>query len=194
MRSKPRPSPFSPRATARAADHLSRHHRGRPRHDRRRDRQARLMLHFAYGSNMHLGLMRARCPDARVVGRAVLRDHRFVITGRLRLGRGGPRRRGAWAAVVHLPARSRGAQRLREHRRRLCFAACLLSVQTQGRVCKSSCLYRPQRGSRPARAGYMELVATAAREAGLPSDYVAGLERLLALPVAVGRRAERSEV
>ena len=38
------------------------------------------MLHFAYGSNMHRGLMQARCPDARVVGRAVLRDHRFVVT------------------------------------------------------------------------------------------------------------------
>jgi Gamma-glutamyl cyclotransferase, AIG2-like len=38
------------------------------------------MLHFAYGSNMHVGLMRGRCPDARVVGRAVLRDHRFLIT------------------------------------------------------------------------------------------------------------------
>ena len=74
------------------------------------------MLHFAYGSNMHLGLMRARCPDACVVGCAVLRDHRFVITrdgyASVTATPGGGRTR---TAVAHLAARSRGAQRLREH-------------------------------------------------------------------------------
>ena len=38
------------------------------------------MLHFAYGSNMDRRLMRRRCPGARLIGGAVLRDYRFIIT------------------------------------------------------------------------------------------------------------------
>ena len=38
------------------------------------------MLHFAYGSNMDRRLMRRRCAGARLIGGAVLRDHRFIIT------------------------------------------------------------------------------------------------------------------
>src|SRR5262249_8610458 len=39
------------------------------------------MLHFAYGSNMSVALMRRRCPLARLEGRACLPGYRFVITG-----------------------------------------------------------------------------------------------------------------
>lgn len=38
------------------------------------------MLHFAYGSNMDWGQMRERCPSARFVGIAQLRDHRLAFT------------------------------------------------------------------------------------------------------------------
>ena len=36
-------------------------------------------LYFAYGSNMDVAAMGVRCPTARVVGRATLPHHRFVI-------------------------------------------------------------------------------------------------------------------
>ena len=38
------------------------------------------MLYFAYGSNMDWDQMRARCPSARFMGMAELRDHRLAFT------------------------------------------------------------------------------------------------------------------
>lgn len=37
--------------------------------------------YFAYGSNMNLDQMEHRCPDAEVVGRAVLKDYRLAFRG-----------------------------------------------------------------------------------------------------------------
>ena len=37
-------------------------------------------LHFAYGSNMDVAAMRARCPASRPLGLARLARPRFVIT------------------------------------------------------------------------------------------------------------------
>ncbi len=36
-------------------------------------------LYFAYGSNMDRAAMRHRCPGARLIGAALLDDHRFFI-------------------------------------------------------------------------------------------------------------------
>ena len=126
--------------------------------------------------------MRARCRDARVIGRAVLRDHRFVVT------------RDGYASVmpargdvVHgllwrISPRDLAALNAYENIEAGLFRRVLRSVQADGRSVKAI-VYIGRSGApgRP-RAGYMELVATAAREAGLPSDYVAGLERFSALP------------
>jgi gamma-glutamylcyclotransferase (GGCT)/AIG2-like uncharacterized protein YtfP len=140
------------------------------------------MLHFAYGSNMHVGLMRARCRDARIVGRAVLSHHRFVVT------------RDGYASVTAAPGgivhgllwrispRDLAALNAYENIDAGLFRRALLSVQTHGRSAKALVYIGRSGAPGRARAGYMELVATAAREAGLPSDYVAGLERLGALP------------
>ncbi len=38
------------------------------------------MLYFAYGSNMHPGQMRKRCPGCTFVAAARLRDHRLAFT------------------------------------------------------------------------------------------------------------------
>lgn len=39
-------------------------------------------LYFAYGSNMNAVRFRERCPSSAPLCRAVLRDHRFIITKR----------------------------------------------------------------------------------------------------------------
>ena len=39
----------------------------------------RVMLNFAYGSNMSREPMRQRCPGAQMIGTATLRRHRFII-------------------------------------------------------------------------------------------------------------------
>src|ERR1700694_6050387 len=38
------------------------------------------MLHFAYGSNMSVPMMRRRCPAGRLEGRALLPGYRVIIT------------------------------------------------------------------------------------------------------------------
>lgn len=46
-------------------------------------------LYFAYGSNLDVAQMAARCPGARLVGRAWLGGHRLAFTGASRLWGGG---------------------------------------------------------------------------------------------------------
>lgn len=41
-----------------------------------------MRLYFAYGSNMNPRQFQRRCPGSRVLGRAILRNHRFIITRR----------------------------------------------------------------------------------------------------------------
>ncbi len=53
------------------------------------------MLYFAYGSNLDPDEMRERCPESRVVGLALLRDHRLTFP--LRSERWG----GGAAGVTH---------------------------------------------------------------------------------------------
>jgi hypothetical protein len=116
------------------------------------------MLHFAYASNMDRAAMRRRCPGARLVGGAVLRDHRRLT----------PRDLAALNAYENLES---GLYR----------AACL-PVRAGGCVVRAL-VYVGRSGvpGRP-RLGYMQLVAAAARDAGLPSDYVASLERTWDMP------------
>ncbi len=52
---------------------------GRTERDRKEVRT--MKYYFAYGSNMNLDQMAHRCPDAEVVGRAVLKDYRLVFRG-----------------------------------------------------------------------------------------------------------------
>jgi len=136
------------------------------------------MLHFAYGSNMDCGLMRRRCPGARLVGDAVLPDHRFVIT------------KDGYASVVaargarvhgllwRLTMRDLVALNAYENIDGRLYRAASLTVQAQGRAVRALVyLGRGSVSGRP-RLGYMELVAAAARKAALPADYVANLERI----------------
>lgn len=37
--------------------------------------------YIAYGSNLHMGQMRFRCPDARVIGTAEIADYRLMFKG-----------------------------------------------------------------------------------------------------------------
>ena len=39
-----------------------------------------MLLYFAYGSNMNQDQMRDRCPDSKLLGKAVLADHQIAFT------------------------------------------------------------------------------------------------------------------
>jgi gamma-glutamylcyclotransferase (GGCT)/AIG2-like uncharacterized protein YtfP len=141
-----------------------------------------MMLHFAYGSNMDRGLMERRCPGARPVGAAVLRDHRFIITKD-----GYASVVAARGALVHgllwrVTPRDLAALNAYENLDAGLYRATALPVRTGGRAVRAL-VYVGRSGvpGRP-RLGYMELVAAAARDAGLPADYVVRLERIWDLP------------
>jgi gamma-glutamylcyclotransferase (GGCT)/AIG2-like uncharacterized protein YtfP len=140
------------------------------------------MLHFAYGSNMDRRLMRRRCAGARLVGGAVLRDHRFIITTD-----GYASVAAARGALVHgllwrLTPRDLAALNAYENIDAGLYRAASLPVQVGGRAVRAL-VYVGRSGvpGRP-RLGYMELVAAAARDAGLPAGYVATLERIWDMP------------
>jgi hypothetical protein len=139
------------------------------------------MLHFAYGSNMDRRLMRRRCPGAVVVAGAVLRNHRFIITKD-----GYASVAAARGALVHgllwrLTPRDLAALNAYENIDAGLYRAASLTVHGGGRAVRALVYVGSSVPGRP-RLGYMDLVAAAARDAGLPADYVATLERTWDLP------------
>jgi gamma-glutamylcyclotransferase (GGCT)/AIG2-like uncharacterized protein YtfP len=135
------------------------------------------MLYFAYGSNMSRAPMRARCPTAREAGIAVLRHHRFVIMAN------------GYASVVPLPDEAVYGVLWRIGPRDLAaldayedvagglYRHAMLPVVQDGTTVKALVyLGNEKRDGRP-RAAYMTLVVNAARECGLPEDYIAGFAR-----------------
>jgi cation transport regulator ChaC len=138
-----------------------------------------MMLHFAYGSNMHRAVMRKHAPAAAPAGVAALADHRFVITG------------DGYASVAPLPAqtvygvlwritpRDRATLDAWENVAAGLYRAELLPVRHAGRR-HNVLVYmaRPSGESAP-KSGYMELVIAAAREWKLPQPYISALERWL---------------
>jgi gamma-glutamylcyclotransferase (GGCT)/AIG2-like uncharacterized protein YtfP len=141
------------------------------------------MLHFAYGSNMDRRLMWRRCPDARLLGGAALRDYRFIITKD-----GYASVVAARGAVVHgllwrLTPRDLAALNAYENVDAGLYRAASMTVHAAGVSVARALVYVGRSGvpGRP-RLGYMELVAAAAREAGLPTGYVANLERFWDMP------------
>ena len=136
-----------------------------------------MMLYFAYGSNMSRGPMRLRCPTAEEAGLAILRDHRFVIMAN------------GYASVV--PAAGQDVHGLLWRIGPEDFAAlddyedvadglyrhATLPVLQDGRLTDALVyLGCETREGRPSPA-YMALVVEAARECGLPEDYVEKLVR-----------------
>jgi cation transport regulator ChaC len=140
------------------------------------------MLHFAYGSNMNRMMMGWRCPGARFEGLAVLAGYRFIIM-RHGLGTIVPTRGGVVHGVLwRLTTRDLAALHAYENvdtglyrvetkvvmmdRRRVSALVYVAASRVQGRP----------------KSGYMGVVTTAAREAGLPPHYVRGLARIAPAP------------
>jgi hypothetical protein len=144
-------------------------------------------LYFAYGSNMDLAAMRARCPASKPVGVARLPRHRLVIV------------REGYASVVRDPRRTVFG---------LLWDLALADVPALDRYeavasrlyLKTSQPVLTDRGPRraliyvatstaagSARPGYLEALLAAAGEAGLPGPYLKELAALL--PPSAARAA-----
>jgi hypothetical protein len=151
------------------------------------------MLHFAYASNMDRAAMRRRCPGARLVGSAALRDYRFIITEDGYASVAVARGREVHGLLWRLTPRDLVALNAYENIDRGLYRAASLPVQAGSRVVRALVYVgRSSVFGRP-RLGYMELVVAAARDAGLPADYIADLERIWDTPSrsAVAPNGER---
>jgi cation transport regulator ChaC len=140
------------------------------------------MLHFAYGSNMNRLMMGWRCPSARLVGRAVLPGHRFIIMQH-GLGNIVPARGGVVHGVLwRLTPRDLAALHAYENITAGLYRTVTMVVVAERRripalvyVANNRVLGRP-------KSGYMDVVTSAARDVGLPPGYIRGLARMASAP------------
>jgi gamma-glutamylcyclotransferase (GGCT)/AIG2-like uncharacterized protein YtfP len=135
------------------------------------------MLHFAYASNMSRQPMRMRCPTAVGVGLAALRDHRFVIMANGYASVTSAPGEGVHGLLWRLGPRDLAALDAYEDVAGGLYRRAMLPVMTD-KTTVSALVYLgcETRQGRP-RPGYMPLVLEAARECGLPENYVASLAR-----------------
>jgi cation transport regulator ChaC len=138
-----------------------------------------LMLHFAYGSNMHRAVMRTHAPHAQPLGIAALADFRFLITADGYASVAPRRGETVHGVLWRLTARDRVTLDAWEGITARRYRAAALTVGSAGRR-RPALVYiaRPLPAGQ-ARAGYMELVIAAAQEWQLPAAYVSSLERWL---------------
>jgi hypothetical protein len=149
----------------------------------------KLMLHFAYGANMHRAVMRKHAPEAQPLGIAQLAHHRFIITT------------DGYASVVPVPGtavhgmlwrltpRDRATLDLWENVAGGLYTAAMRPVRLGGGQ-RIALVYvaRPRPLGAP-KTGYMEIVVAAAKELELPATYIASLEQWLpARSAAAGHR------
>jgi cation transport regulator ChaC len=148
------------------------------------------MLHFAYGSNMHRAVMRKHAPEAVPVGVACLRDYRFIITkdGYASVA---PHPRGCVHGILwRLSPRDRITLDRWENIAAGLYRPEMLPVFAAGKRRRALVYVARARPRGVPRPGYMEIVMAAARECGLPSDYVTSLQRWLPKqPLAAGHRS-----
>jgi hypothetical protein len=147
-------------------------------------------LYFAYGSNMDRGAMAARCPRSKVVAVARLAHHRFAIVAAGYASALTHPSRSVWGLLWDLALADVATLDRYED-----IAAGLYVKTTQPVLtaagAKRALIYLARDGHAGVpRPGYLEGVVVAAREAGLPGDYVREIESML--PTTQGRREQRS--
>jgi len=136
-----------------------------------------MTLHFSYGSNMDRAGMARRCPGATCLGRAVLDDHRFLITT------------DGYASVLRAPGetvhgvlwrltpRDLSALNAYENLDSGLYSRAMMPVRADERRVSALVYLGRARGEGRPKPGYMEAVVAAARAANLPLVYIQQLQR-----------------
>ncbi|MGV3635966.1 MAG: gamma-glutamylcyclotransferase family protein [Pseudorhodoplanes sp.] len=136
-----------------------------------------MTLYFAYGSNMSRGPMTERCPTARQAGRAILRGYRIVIMAN------------GYASVV--PAAGEDVHGILwtigpcdlaalddyEDVAGGLYSKAMLPVLQDGKTVEALVYLGCEKRQGHPSADYIALVIEAARDCGLPEDYIARLAR-----------------
>jgi hypothetical protein len=136
-----------------------------------------MTLHFAYGANMSRAVMRRHAPEARAVGRAELRGHRFIITAD---GYGSVEQAAAETVrgvLWRISPRDRVKLDAWENVKGGLYRATMLPVRT-ARGCRLALVYIARRSGlgRP-KPGYVDLVVAAASDWAIGEGYVGALQR-----------------
>ena len=126
---------------------------------------------------MDLAAMAQRCPSATPLGRAVLSDHRFLITT------------DGYASVLRAPgnevhgvlwrltARDLSSLNAYESLDSGLYSRAMIPVQSDGRTVSALVYLGRARGEGKPKPGYMESIVDAARAANLPIAYIQSLQR-----------------
>ncbi len=153
-----------------------------------------MIAYFAYGSNMSRAAMRRRCPKAVAVGRAWLDRWRFALCA------------AGYATVVPAPGHRVHGVLWRISLRDLAalnayeavdsglYVRRMLPVRCGGALRPALLFVAHRRTPGRPRPGYGPLVAAAARDWQLPTDYVRSLERLAAASWPSGPGRETGEI
>ena len=136
-----------------------------------------MTLYFAYGSNMHRGVMREHAPDAAPLGTAALADHRFVVTADGYASVEPQRRHVVHGVLWRITARDRVKLDAWENVAGGLYRAVRLSVSQSGRRQPALVYIARRRREGAPKPGYIEVVIAAAGDWGLPPAYIASLQR-----------------
>ena len=138
-------------------------------------------IYFAYGANMHGLEMAERCPEADLVGLAVLKGYAF------RIAKGGfgtavPDALGVVHGVLWTisPDDERSLDEYEGVPQGLYKKMNVTVEQADGTAVNAFAYHAADESPGKPMPGYMETVLAAAREQGLPAEYVVLLERLQA--------------
>jgi hypothetical protein len=144
-------------------------------------------LYFAYGSNMDRAAMRQRCPKSTPLGPARLARHRLVIGAQGYASVVHDPRRSVWGLLWDLALADVSALDRYEDVGNGLYGKAVQPVITDSGA-RRALIYLVA-DSRPgaARPGYIEGILGAARDIGLPPDYIRDLEGLV--PGTAGKAA-----
>ena len=136
-----------------------------------------MQAYFGYGSNMDAAQMRERCPGAKFRAIAVLPDYRLFITS------------DGFATVIPDPGRrvmgalwllgdsDEAALDRYEDIGSGLYRREYVGVHSQGQVVEALIYVAANVNPGTPRPGYLELVVAAARNLGLPADYIRELQQ-----------------
>jgi gamma-glutamylcyclotransferase (GGCT)/AIG2-like uncharacterized protein YtfP len=133
-------------------------------------------LYFAYGSNMDRAAMGSRCPASKPLGIARLARHRFIVTREGYASVLRDPRRAVWGLVWNMAFADMPALDRYESVAGGLYVKLTQPVITDRGARRALIYVGRSTGTGQPRPGYMEGVVAAARDAGLPADYVAEIE------------------
>lgn len=136
-------------------------------------------LYFAYGSNMDRAAMRQRCPGSKPLGVARLARHRLVIAAQGYASVVRDPRRSVWGLLWDLALADVAALDRYEDVPNGLYGKTTQPVITPTGARRALIYLAADARPGPAGPGYVEGIIAAARDIGLPPDYIRGLEGLV---------------